>query len=117
MVRFEFLRDEKGTRTFKAGEVIFKDGEAGDAMYAVVTGEVEIRKGAHVYETVTAGGVFGELALIDDSPRSAEAVARTDCRVAPVGRQRFVFLVQETPFFALDIMKIMADRLRRNSSS
>lgn len=117
MVRFEFLRNEKGIRTFEAGEVIFRDGEQGDTMHAVIEGEVEISRGGRVVDTVTKGGVFGEMAIIDQSPRSATAVAKTACKVASVSQQRFIFLVQETPFFALDIMKVLADRLRRNSAA
>jgi CRP-like cAMP-binding protein len=53
------------------------------------------------------------MALIDRSPRSADAVAKTDCTLAVVTQRRFTFLVQETPFFAVDIMRVLAERLRR----
>ena len=86
-------------------------------MYAVLEGEIEIRKQGVLLDTVTAGSVFGEMALIDQSPRSATAMARTDCRVVAVGQRRFTFLVQQTPYFALQIMHILADRLRKNASS
>ena len=68
-------------------------------------------------ETVAAGGVFGELALMSDSARSATAVAIRDCRLAAVSRERFTALVQRTPYFALDLMKLLADRLRRATAS
>lgn len=114
---FELLRNEPDVRTFTAGEVIFAEGQAGDCMFAVLEGEIEIRKHDHVLETVGVGGVFGEMALIDQEPRSAFAVAKTDCRVAAVGQRRFTLLVQQTPFFALQIMHVLADRLRRNTAS
>ena len=62
--------------------------------------------------TVGKGGLVGEMALIDDSPRSADAVARTDCLLTPVDERRFLFLVHETPMFALQVMTVMAERLR-----
>ena len=64
----------------------------------------------------TPGGIFGELALIDSSPRSAAAVAHTDCRLAVIGERRFIFLVQQTPYFALEVMSVMAQRLRRQTA-
>jgi CRP/FNR family cyclic AMP-dependent transcriptional regulator len=113
MGSFDFLRREKDVRSFQAGDSIFQEGEPGDAMYAVVDGEVEIRKGGRLLETVPHGAVFGEMALIDRSARSADAVAKTDCTLAVVTQRRFTFLVQETPFFAVDIMRVLAERLRR----
>lgn len=116
MGSLEFLRGEKDARTYQAGEAIFRTGEPGEAMYAVVEGEVEIQINGRVVEVVPPGAVFGEMALIDRSPRSADAVARTVCTIAPVTQRRFMFLVQETPFFAIDIMRVLAERLRRYTS-
>jgi CRP-like cAMP-binding protein len=114
---FEMLRREPDVRTFSAGEAIFTEGETGDCMFAVVEGEVTIRKGERVLEHVHAGGVFGEMALIDKTPRSASAVAVTDCQVVAIAEKRFTYLVQQTPYFALEIMHVLADRLRRNTAS
>ena len=111
------LRNEPDVRTYRAGEVVFAEGQPGDSMYALLEGEVEIRKGDRVLETVPAGGVFGEMALIDQEARSASAIAVTDCRVVAVGQRRFTLLVQQTPYFALQIMHVLADRLRRNTAS
>ena len=63
--------------------------------------------------TVGPGALIGEMALIDDSPRTASAVAKTSCRLAEIDRRRFHFLVQQTPHFATHVMKTLADRLRR----
>ena len=84
-------------------------------MFAVLEGEVDLRKGDHLLETVRSGGVFGEMALIDREPRSATAVARSECRVIAVSEKRFTLLVQQTPYFALQIMQVLAQRLRRNT--
>jgi CRP-like cAMP-binding protein len=67
-------------------------------------------------EELGSGGVFGEMALIDTGTRSATAIAKTDCRLVPINERRFQFLVQQTPNFALQLMRIIADRLRRMDS-
>ncbi len=82
-------------------------------MDVVRDGEVEIRCNDPVLETVGPDEIFGELAIIDHSPRSAEARAKTACTIAPVDKRRFEFRVQEHPFFATKVMKVMAARLRR----
>ena len=66
-------------------------------------------------ETVGEGAIFGEMAVIDREPRSATAVAETDCELVAVDKRRFWFLVQETPYFAEIVMRVMADRLRRRT--
>ena len=81
-------------------------------MYVVVEGEVDIRVGKVTAETVVQGGIFGEMALIDQQVRSADAVARTQCKLVEVDQRRFQFLVSETPYFAIQVMTIMAERLR-----
>ena len=99
--------------TFEAGEVIFTAGDAGDYMYVVRSGTVEIERDGKVIETLSDGGIFGEMALIDGSPRSATALAKTDAEVAPINEKSFLFLVHETPFFAIAVMRTLAERLRR----
>jgi len=107
-----YFKNAKEVIEFKAGQSIFLEGEKGDLMYAVRDGEVNIIYNDHIIETVTPNHFFGEMALIDDAPRSASAVAKTDCVVVPVDRDRFIFLVHETPTFALQVMHAMAERLR-----
>jgi CRP/FNR family cyclic AMP-dependent transcriptional regulator len=99
--------------SFAVGSLIFQAGDPGDFVYVVKSGEVDIQAGDRLIETVRAGGIFGEMALISDEPRSATAVARTPCELVPLSQKRFLFLVQETPFFALEVMRILARRLRR----
>jgi CRP-like cAMP-binding protein len=96
----------------KAGEVIFEAGTHGEHMYVVRSGQVAIKVGDEVVETVGEGGLVGEMALLDDTARSASAVAATDCEIYPVDQRRFLFLIQQTPFFALAVMRTMASRLR-----
>jgi CRP/FNR family cyclic AMP-dependent transcriptional regulator len=96
-----------------AGHELFGEGELGDVMYVVIEGGVEVRHGAAVIETIGPGGIIGELALIDTTARSATATAAAPSRLVRVGKQDFMFLVQEHPTFALQVMAVMAERLRR----
>lgn len=98
---------------YQAGQAIFHQGEPAHHMYVVLDGEVDILAGERLVETARAGSLLGEMALVGDHVRSATAVARTDCVLAAVTERRFTFLVQETPFFALHVMRVMADRIRR----
>ena len=112
MTTIELFRTQPG-KEIAAGAVIFREGDPGEEMYVVQEGRVEIRVGEEVVETLGPGEIFGELALIDDQPRSATAVAVTASRVAAVPEARFHFMVQQTPRFALQVMRVMAERLRR----
>ena len=95
-----------------AGETLFAEGDQGDRMYVLLDGQAEIRVGGVAVETVGPGGVLGEMALIDEAPRSASVVAVSDTRLAPVDEKRFMFMVQQTPFFAMHVMRVLAARLR-----
>ncbi len=101
----------------RKGKTIFQEGEQGDEFFIVVRGQVEIRSGERHFETLEADGIFGEMALIDDSPRSATAVALTDVTLAPIKENQFLFLVKNAPFFALSVMRVLADRLRRQNKA
>ena len=100
-------------KRFAAGQTIFETGQAPDFMYVVKTGKVDLFKDGRLLETVGPDGFFGELALVDNSTRSATAKAQSDCELAPINEKQFLFMVGETPFFALDIMRGLAVRLRR----
>lgn len=95
------------------GAILFAEGDAGDSMFAIVEGKVEVRVGERVVEVVGAGGIIGEMALIDTRPRSGSAVVIEQSRIVRVDEKLFVFLVQEHPTFALSVMRVMAERLRR----
>ena len=107
------LSDPSHFRVYPMGSTIFETGDPGDEMFVVQEGEVDIVVGGKVVETVGPEHFFGELALIDAAPRSASAVARTRCTLLPLNQRRFTFLVDEMPFFAITVMRVMADRLRR----
>ena len=100
-----------------AGAAVFAEGDTGDEMYGVISGEIELRRGDRVIATFGEDDVFGEMALIDASPRMATAVASQDTELAVIDKHRFLFLVQETPMFALQVMSAMADRFRAQAPS
>jgi CRP/FNR family cyclic AMP-dependent transcriptional regulator len=99
-------------RTVKAGDVIFREGDAASEMYVIKTGTVEIRVGSRVLEKLSENMIFGEMALIDSTRRSADAVAVTDGTIIPVTEKQFLWMVSQTPFFALRVMRVLAQRLR-----
>ena len=107
---FEHSADAKPV---SAGATIFNVGEERDFMYAVVEGKVDIVINGHIVETVEHGGIFGEMALIGKDRRTATAVAKTDAKIVPVDERRFLFLIQQTPNFALHVMAVLAERLRQ----
>jgi CRP/FNR family cyclic AMP-dependent transcriptional regulator len=104
-------------REFKAGDVIFKQGDAAHELFVVRGGEVEIRLGNRLLETLPEYSIFGEMALIDTSPRSATAVAKTDVKLVAIGEKQFLFLISNTPHFALNVIRVMARRLRATNRS
>lgn len=109
----EIFKYEKNVAAFAAGQVVFSSGDAGDVMYVVQSGEVEVSVNGRAIDTLGPGGVFGEMALIDHAPRTATVTALTDCRLVPIDETRFLNHVHRTPFFALQVMRIMNERLRR----
>jgi len=111
------FKQETDTARFHHGDTIFDRGDSADNMYIVKEGEVDIRVNGATVETVAPGGIFGEMALIDSSPRAAAAVARTDCQLVKVDQRRFTFLIQQTPFFAVHVMRVLANRLRKTTAA
>lgn len=113
MVTIDIFRNETDTLAVEAGQAVFNEGDAGDTMYVVIEGEVELLVKGRLVETLGPGGVLGEMALLDNVPRSAGAITKTPCRLVAINEKRFRFLVQQTPNFALQLMRVIADRLRR----
>jgi CRP/FNR family cyclic AMP-dependent transcriptional regulator len=105
------------TRDYRAGETIFREGEPGLEFYVIRAGRVRILSGNRLLETLGVNEIFGEMALIDTSPRSATVVAETDVVVAPVTEKQYLFLVRHTPYFALKVMRVLAERLRVQNRS
>lgn len=99
-------------QAFPAGATIFGEGEAGSVMYGIIEGTVAMQVDGKTVETINAGDVFGEGALVHpDHLRRSTAIAQTDCQVAVLDQERFRFLIENTPNFAIEVMRSYSDRL------
>jgi CRP/FNR family cyclic AMP-dependent transcriptional regulator len=107
-----FDKDQEFSR-LAAGHVVFREGDQADCMFAVIEGKVDIVIHDQLVETAEAGGVFGEMAIIEDKPRNATATVTADAKLVCIDRKRFMFLVQQNPYFATQLMTVMAGRLRK----
>ena len=104
-------------KKFAAGEIIFQEGDIGELVYGIISGEVEMWLNDKVVETIKEGDIFGEGALVhEDRQRASTAIAKTDCVLAFLDREHFLFAVQQTPMFALEVMRSYSDRFRRLKS-
>ena len=100
------------SREVPADSVIFEAGNSGEEMFGIIEGRVELRMpDGRVFE-LGPDESFGEMAILDRFPRSGTAVATEDSILAVINRARFLFLVGETPTFALQVMTNMAEHLR-----
>ena len=112
----ELFRHETDLESLYAGQTLFNEGEKGHLMYVLISGTAMIMVRNRLVETAEAGAIVGEMAMIDDAKRTATVIAKTDCKLLPIERQRFNFLIQQTPNFALHVMRVIADRLRKTDA-
>ena len=106
----------QATVRYERGKVIMVAGQTGALMYVVLEGKVAISIRGAVVERVGPGGVFGEMALVDQSPRSANAAAETDCTLLAINRNVFLNLVKSEPNFGISLLSAMAERLRNTAA-
>src|SRR4051812_29150208 len=113
-----FFQAAGKAETVAAGKSFFAEREGGgffssdDRMYLLLEGSVALTIGGKALDTVKANEIFGELATITDSKRSATAVAKTECKVIALDGKQFQKAMAKTPGFALMLMSIMIDRIR-----
>lgn len=105
------------TRFVKAGGIIFREGDEATELFVIKSGQVRIQLGNRTLTELGPDSIFGEMALIDNEPRSASAIAITDVEIVPVGERQFLFLVSQTPYFALKVMRVLAQRLRNSNKT
>ena len=116
MNMLELFRNETDLKKVAAGEILFKEGEAGNLMYILMHGTAEIIVNNKVVEFAHAGSIVGEMGMIDEGARSATVKAMSDCKFFPVDRALFDHHVMHTPQFAQHVMRVIADRLRRTDA-
>jgi CRP-like cAMP-binding protein len=101
---------------YDRGKIIMVAGQTGALMYVVLDGRVAISIRGAVVERVGPGGVFGEMALVDQSPRSANAAAETDCGLLAINRNVFLSLVKSNPTFGISLLGATAERVRNTAA-
>jgi CRP-like cAMP-binding protein len=97
---------------YSLGETIIAEDAPAEEMYLVRKGRVSIEVNGKTIEEIGEGAIFGEMALIANSARTAAFVAIDNCEVIPVDQRLFLILIQETPRFALEVMRALTERLR-----
>lgn len=107
------FQNHQQKHSYKADEIIFEEGEQSNFMYGIIEGEVALTSNGQTIETIGSGEVFGISALLEEQPRPYTAIAKKDCILAEVDRRHFLFITQELPMFALEIMQSYAARLER----
>ena len=113
-MHISLFKNSDSALEFAAGATIFSEGDdPGGLMYVLVSGEVDIIVHGKCIDTIGPGTSLGEVGLVDKGPRTATAIAKTTCRLEPIDARRFQFMVQQTPYFALEMLEILALRLRR----
>jgi CRP-like cAMP-binding protein len=112
MIPIEIFSHNTARITIPVGQALFKEGDEGNQMYVLETGTAEVFVQNRLVETLEHGSIVGEIGLVSPGPHSASVLARTDCEFVAVDQKRFQFLVQQTPFFAIQVMRLMAERLR-----
>lgn len=109
----QMFHHEVNLQELPAGQTLFKEGDFGDLMYVLMTGTAEITIDDRLLETAEAGTIIGELAVIADHVRTATVTAKTDCKLLPIDRKRFHFLIDQTPNFANHLLRLLAERLSK----
>jgi CRP-like cAMP-binding protein len=113
MMRTVQIYGKELEKPYKAGEVIFKEGDQGMIMFGVLEGEVEMSLEGKFIEIIKAGEIFGVGAIVhEDHKRTSTAIAKTDCRLITMDQSHFLFAVQQTPMFALEVMRTYSERFR-----
>jgi CRP-like cAMP-binding protein len=110
----KIFRKEPENIKVPAGTFIYKEGEEGNSMYGIISGQIDFIINGKTLDTLETGDTFGEGALVvPDHKRIATAVAKTDCELVTLDQERFMFAVQETPLFALEVMRSFYIRVNK----
>jgi CRP/FNR family transcriptional regulator, cyclic AMP receptor protein len=112
VVFFELFTNDPHIVRIPAGQTLFREGDVGELMYVLVLGKAEIHLHNRLVETMQPGNIVGEMSLVSPGARTATVLAVTNCEFVAVDEKRFLYLIQQTPFFATKVMKVMAERLR-----
>lgn len=110
----QLFQTHGSVKTFNPGEIIFNEGDQERIIYGVIEGTVAMQVQGKMIETIEKGDVFGIGAVVhSDHLRTSTAIAKTDCILASLDQEHFLFAVQETPLFGLEVLRSYSDRFRR----
>lgn len=117
MISYIYYSKAASPLAIPAGQQLFVEGgESAAVMYVLVSGSAEISVGNRVVEMLAPGDLVGEVGLLDEGPRTATVTALTDCDFIAIDRKRFRHMIKQEPDFALEVMRVLASRLRRADS-
>ncbi len=111
--RFGLFRNASKTTVYPAGTTIFEEGAEGHTMYAIKRGKVAVMVGGKTVDTLADEEVFGEMALIEHATRSASVVTLEETELVEIDEPQFYIFVRQNPHFALQMMQLLSERLRR----
>ena len=117
MYIYRLFKNDPNLINLKIGKQLFHEGDPGDVMYVMISGKAAVLVGGQPVEEIVEGDIVGEMAIIDGSPRSASVIAESDCVLAAVSKERMESLIVDSPPFAMDVMRVMARRLRQSNLS
>jgi len=113
MMFFELFSNAPEIIDIPAGQPLFNQGDHGSTMYVLLRGQAEVVIGNHLLEVLEPGNIVGEMSIVAPGPRSATVRASEHCEFVIIDEQRFNDLVRQAPGFALKVMRILTERLRR----
>jgi CRP-like cAMP-binding protein len=111
--KFRLFRNALKTMVHPAGTTIFEEGEQGKSMFAIKRGRVAIMVDGVTVDTLAEDEVFGEMALLEQATRSASAVTLEETELVEIDEPQFYLFVRQNPHFALQLMQLLSERLRR----
>jgi CRP/FNR family transcriptional regulator len=118
----EALQSASRTRQFRRGDIVFAEGESGDALYVVVEGKVKVFRTSpdgreNMLAVLGPGEMFGELSLFDPGPRTATVATITDCELASLAHEALRPWLSGRPEIGVQLLQALAQRLRRTNEA
>ncbi|MCB1916986.1 MAG: Crp/Fnr family transcriptional regulator [Rhodocyclaceae bacterium] len=112
MLFFDFFRDHPDLIHLTSEQDLLRPGDENGYMYVLLDGHMTLTNEGGDVEALGPGDFFGEAALLDPGPSTVAVAALSDCTLARISRERFLFLVQNAPGFAVEVIRVMSRRLR-----
>lgn len=113
MSLLKLFKDDPNYFEVKSGRSLYREDDPADVMFVLIEGTAEITIDGVLFEELSPGEIIGEMSVIDDSPHFGTVTAKTDCKFVLIDKGHFQFLVDETPGFAMEVMRILVQRLKK----